>query len=57
MRRLFENAGYTVNTIEGINKDDNFTFFNIANFFMFNTQWDMKYKQFVIVASIQNHDG
>ena len=51
MRRLFEDAGYKVLTTEGINKDDNFTFFNLLNFFLFNTQWDMKFKQFVIVAN------
>lgn len=51
MIRLFETSGYRVLRSEGINKD-NFTFFNILNFFLFNTQEDMKYPQFVIVASI-----
>lgn len=57
MRRLFENEGYQVVRIEGINKDSNFKFFNILNFMLFNTQWDMKYKQFVIVATNQNNAG
>jgi 2-polyprenyl-3-methyl-5-hydroxy-6-metoxy-1,4-benzoquinol methylase len=57
MRRLFEDAGYEVITIEGINKDRNFKFFNILNFLLFNTQWDMKYPQFAIVATPHSHAG
>lgn len=49
MKRLFKTQGYKVITAEGINKDE-FLFFNILNFLLFNTQWDMKFKQFVIVA-------
>jgi 2-polyprenyl-3-methyl-5-hydroxy-6-metoxy-1,4-benzoquinol methylase len=55
IHRLFEDSGYKVITAEGINKDNNFTFFNILNFMLFNTQWDMKFKQFVIVANIADH--
>jgi len=55
MRRLFQDTGYKVITIEGINKDSNFKLFNVLNFLLFNTQWDMKYPQFVIVASNQEH--
>jgi len=50
MCRLFEEAGYKVIISEGINKDSNFYYFNLLNFLLFNTQWDMKYRQFVIVA-------
>ena len=50
MIRLFENAGFKVSKIEGINKDENFTFFNIINWILFKSQEDMKYKQFVTVA-------
>jgi 2-polyprenyl-3-methyl-5-hydroxy-6-metoxy-1,4-benzoquinol methylase len=51
MVRLFEESDYKVSQISGINKHDNFKFFNILNFLLFNTQEDMKYPQFVIVAS------
>jgi 2-polyprenyl-3-methyl-5-hydroxy-6-metoxy-1,4-benzoquinol methylase len=54
MRRLFEDSGYSVLKIEGINKSNNFTFFNILNFLLFKTHEDMKYAQFVVVA--QNLD-
>lgn len=50
MIRLFTDAGYKVLKIEGINKDKNFFFFNIINALLFNTQEDMKYPQFVVVA-------
>jgi len=50
MVRLFTDAGYKVLKIEGINKDKNFFFFNIINALLFNTQEDMKYPQFVVVA-------
>ncbi len=50
MRRLFENSGYTVITSGGINKDNDFKFFNVLNFFLLNSQWDMKFPQFAIVA-------
>ena len=51
MRRLFEDAGYRIITIKGINKSRNFILFNILNFFLFNTQSDMKYPQFAIKAT------
>ncbi len=51
MRRLFEDAGYKVINTKGINKDTDFKFFNFLNFLLFNSQSDMKYKQFVIVAT------
>ena len=57
MRRLFEDAGYRVLTAEGSNKDENFTFFNILNFLLFNTQSDMKFQQFAIVASREDYAG
>lgn len=50
MVRLFTDAGYKVLKIEGINKSKNFFFFNILNALLFNTQEDMKYPQFVVVA-------
>lgn len=50
MVRMFEDAGYKVLKIEGINKDKFFKVFNIINFLLFNTQEDMKYPQFVVVA-------
>jgi len=53
MRRMFEDAGYTVTTIEGINKDKDFRFFNVLNFLLFNSQWDMKFPQFAIVAKLK----
>ncbi len=52
MRRMFENNGYRIIRAEGINKNTNFTFLNILNFLLFKTQDDMKYPQFVIVASV-----
>jgi 2-polyprenyl-3-methyl-5-hydroxy-6-metoxy-1,4-benzoquinol methylase len=52
MRRMFESNGYRIVKAEGINKNTNFTFFNILNFLLFNSQEDVKYPQFVIVASI-----
>jgi hypothetical protein len=53
MHRMFESAGFKVIKAEGINKNTNFTFFNILNFLLFKTQEDMKYPQFVIVAAIK----
>lgn len=51
MIRLFENSGYRIRCIKGINKHDNFYFFNLLNFLLLGTQADMKYPQFVVVAS------
>lgn len=50
MVRLFNDAGYKVLKIEGINKSKKFLFLNILNALLFNTQEDMKYPQFVVVA-------
>ena len=50
MIRLFTDSGYKISRIEGINKSENFRFFNIINTLLFNTQQDMKYPQFAIVA-------
>ncbi|MEO8884776.1 MAG: class I SAM-dependent methyltransferase [Mucilaginibacter sp.] len=55
MVRLFEDAGYKVLKIQGINKDTGFIFFNILNFLLFNTQEDMKYPQFALVATKQTN--
>ncbi len=52
MIRMFENSGYTVVKKAGINKNTNFRFFNILNWLLLNSQEDMKYPQFVIVAKI-----
>lgn len=57
MVRMFNDAGYKVLKIEGINKSTNFTFFNIFNALLFNTQEDMKYPQFVVVAQKINDAG
>ena len=51
MIRIFESSGYRVVKHAGINKNTNFKFFNILNWLLFNSQEDMKYPQFVIVAS------
>jgi len=51
MKRLFESNGFKVIKTGGINKDTNFKFLNILNFLLFNSQEDMKYPQFVIVAT------
>jgi 2-polyprenyl-3-methyl-5-hydroxy-6-metoxy-1,4-benzoquinol methylase len=50
MRRMFNDAGYHVLTTQGINKHTGYTYFNIFNFLLFNSQWDMKFPQFVVVA-------
>lgn len=52
MLRMFEDAGYKIVRSEGINKNTNFTWFNMLNFLLFKTQEDMKFPQFVVVASI-----
>lgn len=49
MKRLFEDAGYEVIRQEGINPG-HFKYLNIMNFWLFNSQWDMKYPQFAIIA-------
>lgn len=50
MHRLFEDAGFRIIKAEGINKSNDFKYFNILNFLLFNSQWDMKFPQFAIVA-------
>jgi 2-polyprenyl-3-methyl-5-hydroxy-6-metoxy-1,4-benzoquinol methylase len=50
MIRMFENSGYKVVKNAGINKNTNFRFFNVLNWLLLNSQEDMKYPQFVIVA-------
>jgi 2-polyprenyl-3-methyl-5-hydroxy-6-metoxy-1,4-benzoquinol methylase len=52
MHRLFESNGYKIIKSAGINKNTNFTFFNILNFLTFSAMEDMKFPQFVIVASV-----
>ena len=52
MIRMFENSGYKVLTIDGINKNKSFKFFNLLNLLLLGTQEDMKYPQFVIVATL-----
>ena len=51
--RLFESSGYRILKLEGINKSSGFRVFNLLNFLLFNTQADMKYPQFVVVAANQ----
>lgn len=50
MVRLFENSGYNVEKIEGINKHS-FKVLNFIKFFTFNLFNDMSFPQFAIVAS------
>ncbi len=57
MVRLFEDAGYKVLRIEGINKDNSFKWFNALNFMLFNKLWDMKFPQFAVVAQYTGHAG
>jgi 2-polyprenyl-3-methyl-5-hydroxy-6-metoxy-1,4-benzoquinol methylase len=52
MYRLFEDSGYRVVKAVGINKTTDFKYFNILNFLLFKSQEDMKFPQFVIVASL-----
>ncbi|WP_367864825.1 class I SAM-dependent methyltransferase [Pedobacter sp. WC2423] len=52
MVRLFEESNYKVCQVKGINKDNSFSFFNVLNFLLLGTQEDMKFPQFVIVASL-----
>jgi 2-polyprenyl-3-methyl-5-hydroxy-6-metoxy-1,4-benzoquinol methylase len=54
MLRLFKDNGYKIITSNGINKSTSFKFFNLLNLLLFNSQWDMKFPQFVIVATINN---
>ena len=50
MARLFTDAGYKILKIEGINNHQNFPVFNLINALLFNSQEDMKYPQFIVVA-------
>jgi 2-polyprenyl-3-methyl-5-hydroxy-6-metoxy-1,4-benzoquinol methylase len=52
MLRMFHNTGYRIVHSEGINKHTNFTWFNLLNFLLFKTQEDMKFPQFIVVASL-----
>lgn len=56
MIRLFEDCGCRVDRMEGINKSTDFRFFNLLNFLLLGTQEDMKYPQFVTVASFDDCD-
>jgi 2-polyprenyl-3-methyl-5-hydroxy-6-metoxy-1,4-benzoquinol methylase len=49
MIRMFEENGYKVITAEGINPS-NYKYYKLLNFLLLNTQRDMNYPQFVIVA-------
>lgn len=49
MVRLFEESGYTVQRIEGINKH-RFSYLEILNFFTFKSVDDMHYPQYAVVA-------
>lgn len=51
MIRLFEDCGCKVESITGINKSTDFKFFNVLNFLTLGKQEDMKYPQFVTVAT------
>lgn len=53
MIRLFEESGYHVDSIQGINKSTDFKFFNLLNFLLLGQQEDMAYPQFVTVASLK----
>ncbi|HTH81500.1 MAG TPA: class I SAM-dependent methyltransferase, partial [Mucilaginibacter sp.] len=53
MIRLFEESGYEVLIIEGINKSK-FKKFNVLNFLLFNSQEDMKYPQFAMLCRLKN---
>jgi len=57
MIRMFENSGYKVVKNAGINKDNDFHYFNILNWLLFKSQEDMKYPQFVIVAKKAAYAG
>jgi len=52
MIRLFEEAGFTIERIEGINRGF-FRYFEILNFFCLGKLKDMRYPQFAIVAKIK----
>lgn len=50
MRRLFEDAGYKVQRIEGIKRSRKFKL-KVLNFLSAGNSWDIAYLQFAIVAS------
>jgi 2-polyprenyl-3-methyl-5-hydroxy-6-metoxy-1,4-benzoquinol methylase len=50
MIRMFESCNLKIQKTEGINLHPDFKWFNLLNLLLFNTQTDMKYPQFVIVA-------
>ena len=49
--RMFDDCGYKILEIKGINKIGTYCLTSIINFLMFNTLEDIKYQQYVIVAS------
>ncbi len=53
MVRMFEEAGFSVKTIKGINKD-HFKMLNILNALLFNKLADMKYPQYGMTAFISS---
>lgn len=53
MVRMFEESGFCVKKIEGINRCDDFKYLNILNTLLFNRIDDMKYPQFAVVAQLK----
>ncbi|MFV0418400.1 MAG: class I SAM-dependent methyltransferase [Dysgonomonas sp.] len=51
MIRMFDDCGYKILKIKGINKIGTFCLTSILNFLMFNIFDDIKYQQYVIVAT------
>lgn len=49
--RMFDDCGYKIMEIKGINKIGTYCLTSIINFLMLNTLEDIKYQQYVIVAS------
>lgn len=52
--RMFKDCGYTIDQIKGINGVSHFCLTSLINKVLFNSLEDIKYKQFVVVAS-PNH--
>jgi 2-polyprenyl-3-methyl-5-hydroxy-6-metoxy-1,4-benzoquinol methylase len=50
--RLFQESGYKVNVIEGINRHK-FRYFEVLNKLLFNKLQDMRYPQYAIVAQLK----
>lgn len=51
MIRMFDKCGYNIKQIKGIHKISPYSLTSIINFLMFNKMDDVKYIQFVVVAS------